>query len=442
VSRRRKKALPPEPREAVIDDLAHDGRGVAHVEGKTVFIDGALPGETVLFRYTRLHGKFDEGRVEEIRQASPQRVTPGCEYFGLCGGCSLQHLDPAEQIARKQKRLLDDLIRIGKVEPESVLAPLTGPSWGYRQKARLGVRYVRKKERVLVGFRERHGRYLADMRHCEILHPRLGPKLGELADLIGQLACREKIAQIEVAIGDDGAALIFRNLVEPGDDDRARLIAWGREQDFQIYLQPKGPDSVYYLWPEQPLLEYHLPDHDLTIGFEPGDFTQVNPEINRKMVRLALDLLGPEKTDRVLELFCGLGNFSLPLARLSGEVVAVEGDSALVERARRNAARNGLDNVQYHVANLFDDVSGLPWLRNQHYDKLLLDPPRSGALEVLPEIARVGAERIVYVSCNPATLARDAGVLVNELGYRLEQAGVMDMFPHTAHVESIAVFVK
>ena len=440
--RRRKQKLPAEPRRAVIENLSHEGRGVARVEGKTVFIDGALPGEEVLFRYTRRRSRHDEGVVTEVLTASPQRVTPACEYYGMCGGCSLQHLDPVAQIEHKQSVLLEDLQHIGKVQLEKVLPPLTGPLWGYRQKARLGVRYVRKKERVLVGFREKHSAFLADMRHCKILAPQIGERLDDLSTVIGKLGCKDRIAQIEVALGDEGAALIFRNLVELADADRELLIGFGQQFDFQIYLQPKGPDSVHLLWPDSATLRYTLLEQGVTLEFLPNDFTQVNTAINRDMVTSAIELLEPAATDRVLELFCGLGNFSLPIAKQARQVVGVEGDAGLVERARQNARRNGIDNVEFHSANLMDDVRDLPWLHRQHYDKLLLDPPRSGAAEVIPQLADTGARRIVYVACNPATLARDAGMLVHDQGYRLVSAGVMDMFPHTAHVESIALFVK
>jgi len=439
---RRKKKLPAEPQRATVESLTHDGRGVARLGDKTVFIDGALPQEEVLFRYTRLRSNYDEGTVLEILKASPHRVIPACEFFDICGGCSLQHLDPAEQIRIKQSMLLENLSRIGKVQAEEILAPLTGPIWGYRQKARLGVRYVHKKERVLVGFREKHSAFLADMHSCKILNPLIGERLEELSSTIRQLSCYKEIAQIEVAIGEEGAALIFRNLVELSDDDKQVLTSFGQHHEFQVYLQPKGPDTVTLLWPESASLSYRIPAYDITLAFRPNDFTQVNTAINQSMVTQALELLDPQPTDQVLELFCGLGNFSLPLARQVKQVVAVEGDAALIERARENASRNAIDNVEYHVANLMEDVAGLPWLRKRSYDKILLDPPRSGALEVLPEIAKFKASRIVYVSCNPATLARDAGILVNNYGYNLIKTGVMDMFPHTAHVESIALFTK
>lgn len=439
---RRKKKLPAEPQHATVESLTHDGRGVARVGDKTVFIDGALPEEEVLFRYTRLRSNYDEGVALEVLQASPHRITPACEFFAVCGGCSLQHLASDEQIHLKQSMLLENLGRIGKVKVEEILPPLTGPIWGYRQKARLGVRYVPKKQRVLVGFREKHSAFLADMHSCKILNPLIGEHLDELSNTIGQLSCYKQIAQVEVAIGDEGAALIFRHLVELTEADKQLLISFGQQHDYQIYLQPRGPDSVTLLWPDTANLSYRIPAYDVTLAFRPNDFTQVNTAINQAMVARALELLEPQSTDQLLELFCGLGNFSLPLARQVKQVVAVEGDAALIERARENASRNAIDNVEYHVANLMEEVSGLPWLRKRHYDKILLDPPRSGALEVLPVIAELKPDRIVYVSCNPATLARDAGILVNDYGYNLVKAGVMDMFPHTTHVESIALFTN
>ena len=437
---RRKKQLPTEPQKASVASLTHDGRGVARVADKTIFIDGALPGEEVMFRYTRVRSKYDEGELVEVIKASPHRITPACEFFHSCGGCSLQHLDPAEQIRIKQSMLVENLARIGKVQAEAMLPPLTGPIWGYRQKARLGVRYVNKKGRVLVGFREKHSAFLADMTHCRILNPLIGERLEQLSQLIHQLSCYKHIAQIEVAVGDEGAALIFRHLVELSESDRQLLIDFGQQYAMQIYLQPKGPESVTLLWPERASLSYRLAAFDITLMFQPNDFTQVNTAINEAMIKRALDLLEPQPTDRILELFCGLGNFSLPLARQVQQVSAVEGDAALIERARDNAVRNNIQNIDFHVANLMEEVSGLAWLQRRAYDKILLDPPRSGALEILPHIAGLKVSRIVYVSCNPATLARDAGILVKEYGYRLVKTGVMDMFPHTAHVESIALF--
>jgi len=439
--RTRKQRLPAESIEVLIESLSHDGRGVGHVEGKTVFVDGALPDERVRCRLVEKHKKYDEGFVEVVLQASPQRVEPRCAHAGVCGGCSLQHMAPEAQIDAKQQVLLGNLMHIGKVVPEDVLPPLRGPHWGYRTKARLGAKYVRKMGRMLVGFRAKHAPNLAELRRCEVLHPSVGERLTELADMLGTLEARERIPQIEIAVGDEATALVFRNLDTMSDADTEQLRAYGERTGLHIYLQPAGPASAHLLWPEYSQLDYTLPRYDLRLAFLPTDFTQVNREINGAMIDLALELMDLQVTDRVLDLFCGLGNFTLPLARRCAHVVGVEGEPSLVQRAGENAARNGIANVEFHVANLAEDVSIYPWLK-QSFDKLLLDPPRSGAMDVIPVIARLGFKRIVYVSCNPSSLARDAGLLVHEHGYRLVKVGVMDMFPHTAHVESIALFEK
>ncbi len=440
-SRKPKLRVSAEPVEAHIDSLAHDGRGVCRVQGKTVFVDGALAGETVRFRYVRAHRNFDEATTEEVLVASSERVTPRCAHFGICGGCALQHLDSQAQIEAKQNVLLENFQRLGNVEPEQVLAPLTGPIWGYRRKARLGVKYVIKKEKVLVGFREKHSPYVAELSRCEVLHPLVGERITELADLIAGLEAYNKIAQIEVAVDDAHAALILRNLKPLSAADRDTLTDYAQRTGLYLYLQPGGPDTVTPLYPPHPTLSYRVAEHDLTIRFEPGDFTQVNLDINADMIDRALELLAPDRDARVLDLFCGLGNFTLPLARRAAEVVGVEGDASLVQRACDNAAANQIDNARFYACNLAEPLAGQPWARQQ-FSHILLDPPRSGALEMMPQLPKLGAQRVVYVSCHPATLARDAGVLVNDHGYRLKAAGVMDMFPHTAHVESIALFER
>ncbi len=350
--RQRKARLPDQPVRVSIESLAHDGRGVARVEGKTVFVDGALPGEEVSFLYTRRARKHDEGRVCELHSLSAHRVEPRCAAFAICGGCSLQHLAPEQQILAKQQTLLDNLQRIGKVQPERVLDALTGPVWGYRNKARLGVKYVRKKGRVLVGFREKRAPYLADIARCEVLHAAVGPRLGELAELIQGMEARERIAQIEVAVGDDIAVLVFRNLDPLSAADTQTLVDYAKHTGLHIYLQPAGPDSIELLWPGRSELCYRLPDYDLTLHFLPTDFTQVNPAINPPMIRQALQLLELDPRHRVLDLFCGLGNFTLPMARRVAHVVGVEGEAGLVQRARDNAAANGINNVDYHVVDL------------------------------------------------------------------------------------------
>ncbi len=440
MARSRKKKLPPEPVRASIESISHDGRGVAHLDGKTVFIQGALPQEEVMFTYTRKRQKHDEGTATEILTASPDRVDPTCNHFAVCGGCTLQHVKPEVQIELKQKSLLDGFTRIGKVEPDEIFPPLTASScWGYRRKARLGAKYVAKKGRVLVGFREKSSSFLADIHSCEVLHPSVGQLLMPLSDLIGSMSIRDKVPQIEVSMGDEGCVLVFRVMEPLSDADMALLGRFGVENAMHIYLQEAGPDSVRPLQGEPVDLQYSLPDFSVDMRFLPNDFTQVNSELNRLMVARAVELLDPQDDDRVLDLFCGIGNFTLPLATRAGSVVGVEGDKDLVARARENASRNGLKNVNYHTANLYEPLKHEPWLQGK-FDKILLDPPRSGAFEVLEYLPKLGIRRIVYVSCYPGTLARDAGELVHVHGYRLLGAGVMDMFPHTAHVESIAIF--
>ena len=396
--RRRRSRLPAEPVVARIESLSHEGRGIARIEGKTVFVDNALPGETVRLRYRSVGKRFDAGIAEEVLEnPSPLRVEPACEFYGLCGGCSLQHMAAEAQIRFKQETLAEAFEHVGRVTPDEWLEPLTGPVWGYRQKARLGVRNVPKKGRVLVGFREKFSQYLADMRACEVLDPRVGHRLEALSSLIGSLEAAGSIAQIEVAIGDEEAALVFRNLDPLCEADRAKLAAFGEQTGFQIWLQPGGPDTARPLRDDRPPLEYALPDFDVRLRFQPTDFTQVNSRINRRMVRRALALLAPQAGEPVLELFCGLGNFSLPLARSGDEVTAVEGEAGLVQRARENAERNALANVTFHVANLMEPDPDAPWLRGRQYERVLFDPPRSGAVEILPFVAATGARRIVYV---------------------------------------------
>ncbi|MDH5407259.1 MAG: 23S rRNA (uracil(1939)-C(5))-methyltransferase RlmD [Gammaproteobacteria bacterium] len=438
---RRTRKLPTEPVTATIESMTHEGKGVTHIDGKAVFVHGTLPDEEVRFQYTRKSRRYDEAKVVEVLKPSPLRVEPKCKHFGLCGGCSLQHLDSSEQIKNKQQILLDNLQRIGKVEAKEILAPMTASAWGYRRKARLGVKHVRKKEKVLVGFREKGSGLLAELEQCEVLHESVGKRLLELAELVRSLSCYEKIPQIEVAVSDDHTALVFRHLEVLTKDDMTKLTDFAKSNDLYIYLQSAGPDSITPLWPENPELSYRLDDFDVEVFFEPSDFVQVNTEINRKMIPQAIELLDVQSNDRVLELFCGVGNFSFALARKAEHVTAVEGEKVLVDRARENAKRNKIENVEFHVADLFAVDPQTPWLK-QDYTKILLDPARTGADAILPTLAKMKVSRIVYVSCNPATLARDAGILCNEYGYQLSKAGVMDMFPHTAHVESIALFEK
>jgi len=427
--------------ETTIDDLSHDGRGVAHVEGKTVFVADALPGERVRAKQVRRHRHFDEARAEEILAASSDRVEPRCVHFGVCGGCVLQHLAPAAQIAAKQNVLAQNFARIGHVEPARWLAPLTAEVWGYRRRARLSVKHVPKKGRTLVGFRERDPRFVADLAHCDVLDPALGEKLDALAALLNDMQGAASIPQIEFSAGDASRVLVFRHLAPLVDADREKLAAFGRAHGFAILLQPGGTDSVHPMDGTTVDLHYALPDFGLRLAFTPLDFVQVNARINQKMIEHALALLQPGPDDRVLDLFCGLGNFSLPIARRAGHVCGIEGDAGLVERARANAVANGIGNAEFHVGDLAGEVRGSAWARAD-WDLLLLDPPRSGADELLKQLPGKSARRVVYVSCHPASLARDAGTLVREHRFRLEAAGVMDMFPHTAHVESIAVFER
>ena len=441
MSRRNRKQLPIEAVRAAIDSLAHDGRGVAHIDGKATFIEAALPGEEVLFVYRKRHRRYDEGEALEIITPSSQRVMPRCPHFSVCGGCSLQHVAPEAQIHMKEEILLENLRRIGDVMPAEVMPPLTGPHWAYRRRARLGAKYVDKKQAMLVGFRERRSSYLADISRCEILHPAVGEHLLELRALLQGLQAYKHIPQIEVAAGDDAIALVFRHLESLSEPDRSALRDFGERYGFYIYLQSGGPDSVVALWPQEPHLTYSLPDFELTLEFLPTDFTQVNGEMNRHMVAQAITLLDLGPQERVLDLFCGLGNFTLPIARRAGGVVGVEGDAKLVQRARDNAVRNGIANAEFHAADLATPDASWPWLEGG-FDKILLDPPRTGALDAVRRIGPLHASRIVYVSCNPATFARDAAELVHEHGYRLLRAGVMDMFPHTTHVECMALFER
>lgn len=429
-----------QPETAKITDLSHEGRGVAHVDGKTVFIDDALPGELVEWQRFKRNRNFDEGRLLRVVEPSPDRVEPRCIHFGMCGGCVLQHLSGEQQLQFKQKQLMDSLTRIGKVTPREILPPLQAGTWNYRRRARLAARWVSKKNRTVVGFRERSTPYITDLQRCEVLQAPVGQLIVPLSELVTALSIRNRVPQIEVAVADNAVALVVRVLEPLTDADTELLRRFGREHSVQMFLQPGGYETVAPMEPGPPL-EYGLPAFDLTLQFLPTDFVQVNGPINLQMIDRAMTLLAPTATDRVLDLFCGLGNFSLPLARRAGQVVGVEGEASLVERARANAARNGLENARFHTANLADEsIGSAAWAGK--FDKVLLDPPRAGAKEVLPVVANSGAGTVLYISCHPGSLARDAGILVHEHGYELRAAGVMDMFPHTAHVESAALFVK
>lgn len=427
-----------------ITKLSHDGRGVGRDSaGKTIFIDGVLPGEHVNYKITRSKKKFDEALVLEITQAAPERVEPGCAHFLTCGGCAQQHISTEAQLAAKQQSVLELLQHFGQVQPENILPPLTGPIWGYRNKARLGVRYVIKKDKVLVGFREKNSNYLADIDACTILHPKIGNLITPLKGLITTLEAFREIAQIEVAVGDERMALIFRNMLELNAADLQKLIDFATLHDFDLYLQPGRPESIYKVWPQDNVqrLHYKLPAYNLELAFYPLDFTQINPQLNNKMIAQAIELLNLNSNDHVLDLFCGLGNFTLAMATIAANVVGVEGSTEMVQRGYENAQRNNVTNVQFHAADLFKDHTAAEWAQ-QNYTKVLLDPPRTGAQEILPLLAGLGVDMILYVSCNPATLARDSGILCQQYGYKLTHLGIMDMFPHTLHVETMALFSR
>jgi len=443
---RRRKKLPTTPLALEISALSHEGRGIAHNEGKVVFVDGALPGEKVEAVLTDRRSKFDQARLTEIHEASPSRIEPACEYAAICGGCSLQHFDPEAQLAFKESMLFEKLDHAVQGNEFRHLPPLKGPVLGYRRKARLAVRYVHKKEQVLVGFREKGSTFITNMSTCVVLDPRISELLPELAALIRSMSAFREIPQIEVAAGDPeletpSTAFIFRHLKDLSEEDRGKLYQFGVEKSIAIYLQPGGMETVHKIFPDNgpDRLYYELPSRSLTLGFHPTDFTQVNADINRHMIEQALGLLDLQSGDRVLDLFCGLGNFTLAAASECQHVTGIEGAVTMVERGQENAKANGMDNTEFHCADLTKSMKDSLWF-GAGFNKVLLDPPRSGCLEILPDIVELRPERIVYVSCNPATLARDAAFLA-EQGYRLDSAGAMDMFPQTAHVEAMALFL-
>lgn len=427
---------------ASVESLTHDARGVARINGKTTFIEGALPGERVRFRYHNKKPRYDIGGVLEVLEPSAERVTPGCSSYGVCGGCSLQHLSASAQVVAKQQILAETLEHVGRVQPARWLPPIQGPDRGYRRRARLGARLVPKKGGVLVGFRERRRSFITPLEDCLTLEPRLAALLVPLRDLIAGLSRPDRVPQVEVSAGDTSVAAVFRHLESLTSADLDRLRAFAQAQRVTVYLQSGGVETIQPLWPlPAPELSYALPDHDVQLGFNPVDFIQVNNAVNGLLIDQAIALLDLQPTDRVVDLFCGLGNFTLALARRAGRVVGYEADAGLVERARGNARRNGLSNADFRAGNLYEPGDCDAWIAERP-DKLLLDPPRAGAIEVIKAISADGPNRIVYVSCNPATLARDSEYLVHVLGYRLEAAGIADMFPHTSHVESIALFVR
>ncbi|SDJ93550.1 23S rRNA (uracil(1939)-C(5))-methyltransferase RlmD [Microbulbifer yueqingensis] len=439
--KKRRQRLPAGTPTVEIERLSHEVRGIGQVKGKTVFVDNALPGETVRIAYTASRSKFAEGVAREILHASPDRCLPRCRHFDTCGGCALQYMEPAAQIAAKQDILCDQLRRFAGIEVPEILPPLAAAPYGYRRKARLGIRASRSRG-VVLGFREKRSNNLTPISECPIMPESFAAKIPALANLIRECEGRAGFAHLEVAIGEDATGLVLRHLQPLSEKDLALWLAFAQANSFHLYLQPGGADSAHRVWPDgqRERLHYQLPEFSLELGFHPLDFIQVNFAINRQMVSRAVELLDIRPGERVLDLFCGLGNFTLPLARRAAQVVGVEGAPELLARARENAVRNGVDNVQFHAADLTADITSRPWAK-AGFDKILIDPPRTGAIEVIRELARFGAEKVVYVSCNPATLARDTAEL-EKLGYRLARAGVMDMFPQTTHVESIALFER
>jgi 23S rRNA (uracil1939-C5)-methyltransferase len=438
--------LPPSaPSGAVtVASLDQEGRGIARVDGKAIFIEGALPGEIVTIATLKRKPTYELARADTIVKANPARVDPRCPHFGVCGGCSLQHFDASAQVATKQRTLEDALWHLGRVRAAQLLPPIHGPDWHYRYRARLSVRHVEKKGGVLVGFHERKSSYVADMTSCAILPRKISDLLPALRTLIAGLTVRDRLPQIELAVGDgaDAAYVLVLRILEPlASSDEAALAAFADRYGVQFYLQPGGPATAVPLKPGGPSLAYTLPEFDLVFPFSPTEFTQVNPAVNRTLVRRAMAMLDPQPGDRIADFFCGIGNFTLPIARRGATVVGIEGNLALVRRAEEIASRNAVTTLaSFRAMNLFEvtseSIEALGPL-----DKVLIDPPREGAIALVKALPGDGPpERIVYVSCNPATLARDAAVLVHDHGYKLAAAGVVNMFPHTAHVESIAVF--
>ncbi len=428
---------------ANIESLDHEGHGIARADGKTLFIDGALPFEQVVYQSYRKKPNFENAQTIQVLRESFVRTKPQCPNFGVCGGCSMQHMEATAQVAAKQRVLEDNLWHIGKVRAESLLPAIYGPSWGYRYRARMSARYVAKKGGMLVGFHEKRSSFIADMTECHILPARISAQLPALRELIGQLSIFDRMPQVELAIGDQVDVMVLRIMEPLNEADEQLLRDYADQHRVQFWLQPKGPDTAYAFYPlDAPALTYSLPEFRVVMPFRPTEFTQVNPQINQVLVSRALRLLDPQPGERIADMFCGLGNFTLPIARRGATVLGMEGSQGLVERARENAALNGLAEVtEFKVANLFE-MTEEALAQLGPFDKMLIDPPRDGAIELIKSLGENGPSRIVYVSCSPSTLARDAGVLVNTKGYRLLQAGVVNMFPHTAHVESIAVFER
>lgn len=426
-----------------VESLDFEGRGVAHVDGKTIFIHGALPYEEVTFSSFRKKPNFENADVVEIRRESFLRTTPACPHYGVCGGCAMQHLEPAAQVAAKQRVLEDNLKHIGKVQAEAMLPPIYGPTWGYRHRARLSVKNVIKKGGVLVGFHEKRSSFIADMQSCKVLPPDISALLMPLRGLVESLSIHSNLPQIELAVGAHVTALVLRIMEPLTSTDEQKLKDFADQYRVQFWLQTKGPETAKAFYPlDAPELTYELPEFNVSMPYKPTEFTQVNSAINQVMVGRALRMLDPQPGENIADMFCGLGNFTLPIARSGATVLGVEGSQALVDRARENAVKNGLDHLtRYAVSNLFEVTTEQIQAWGQ-FDKMLIDPPRDGALALVTNLPENGPKRIVYVSCSPSTLARDAGILVNEKGYRMLSAGVINMFPHTGHVESIALFER
>jgi len=428
---------------AQVESLDNEGRGITHCDGKVVFIEGALPGERVEYSSYRRKPSFELATLTRVIKPSSLRVTPRCQYFGICGGCSMQHLEISAQVAVKQRVLEDALWHIARLKPEIVYPPIQGPAWGYRYRARVSVRLVPRKGGILVGFHEKKSSFIADMTHCEILPRKVAEALPLLRELVGGLSCPDRMPQIEIAVGGERIVLAFRNLLPLTDADVERMLAFGDEHGLSMWLQPGGPDTVRPIRAEEDeFLYYELPEFGLRLRFRPTDFTQVNVFINQLLMRRAMQLLDPRPGERIADMFCGLGNFSLPIASRGGSVIGVEGSKALTDRAGENARLNGLQGqCEFRVANLFEATEE-SFAQLGALDKMLIDPPRDGAIALCKALGDQAPRRIVYVSCNPATLARDTALLVSEKGYRLRGAGVANMFPQTSHVESIALFER
>lgn len=431
-----------EPVTGRVDALNHEGWGVVRGAGKTVFVAGALPGELVEYRIRRRSRSHDEAELVSVLEPAPDRIEPRCAHFGVCGGCALQHLAPQSQLAVKDTGLRESLRRIGKVEPRQWLAPISGDPWGYRRRARLGARFVHARGRSMVGFREKMSSYVTDVEQCPVLRPEVGPLVGELARLLTRLSIATRIPQIEVAAGDAQTALVLRVLDPPSEADRALLRGFEQQHRVCFMLQSGRPDDLEPVTGEAPRLWYELPRFGVKLYFQPADFVQVNGAMNARLIEHVLDLMELDQDSVVLDLFCGLGNFTLPIATRVKRVVGIEGEAGLVARARANAEANGITNAHFHVADLAGEDAVercLALAGGAGYTHVLVDPPRTGALDVLPALAKLAPRRLGYVSCHPGSLARDLGILVTEHGFSLASAGIVDMFPHTSHVESVAI---